>query len=280
MKNTITTAALVATFNASQWTARKLDKKITDEVNTNHNASTDAGRYNKLLVAKEFTEPVSKIVNEARTFHYENTLCWGDNGDRLLPTENYMDYTQRMAALESDFNDAVAKFMANYDDVITDAKRRLNGMFNPLDYPSRTEIEQKFRFSVRFFPVPENDIRVSLPAKEVSRLKAEMEKEVESRINEAVGNIWERIGKQLHHMAAKLSDAEAIFRDSLFGNLNELVELLPKLNVTKDANVAKAINDMKKLVANPDAVRSDAKLREKKAKEVADVLKKFKGFIN
>ena len=37
-------ATLVA-VDISQWTARKLDKRVTDKVNREHHASDDAGRY-------------------------------------------------------------------------------------------------------------------------------------------------------------------------------------------------------------------------------------------
>lgn len=271
--------SIVVSLSVSQWTARKLDKKITDEVNSTHAASDDAGRYNKLLVAKEFTEAVSKVVNKARTFHYTNTLGWGDNNERLLPSANYFSYVTEMNLLRSEFDNAVAAFLKNYDNVISDAQRRLNGMFKLSDYPSRSEITEKFSFRTSFFPVPDTDFRVQLDSKEVDKLREALGAEINNRLADAVKGIWERINTQLLHMREKLSDSKAVFRDSLFENLNELVELLPKLNVTND----KAINDictqMKKLSVNPDVVRTDVKLRAQKAEEVQNVMDKFGSFF-
>ena len=45
--------AVLVSVNISQWTARKLDREVTDEVNASHGAQKDAGRYNKLLLEKE-----------------------------------------------------------------------------------------------------------------------------------------------------------------------------------------------------------------------------------
>lgn len=271
--------ALLVSFSASQWTARKLDKEITNEVHTSHNAKEDAGRYNKLLIAKEHTDPIAKVVNKARTFHYEKTLAWGDNNERLLSTKMYFDYLTEMINLKSEFETAVRNFLANYDRVIDEAKIRLNGMFKQSDYPSRNEIESKFAFSYQFMPVPDNDIRLNLQNDELDKIKASVEAAVKNRLADAVKEIWTRVKDSLTAMRNKLQDSDAIFRDSLFSNVWELVELLPKLNVTDDANINAICNDMAALKYTPDEVRANAASRNNAAKEVDDILKKFNSFF-
>ena len=80
-------------------------------------------------------------------------------------------------------------------------------------------------------------------------------------------------------MKERLSDEKAIFRDSLFENLKELIDLLPKLNVTNDINIAKICNEMKSLVVSPDAVRNNVTLRNEKAQQVNDLLNKFGAYF-
>lgn len=271
--------SLLITLSISQWTARKHDKKITDEVNNQHNASDDAGRYNKLLVSKEHTDPINKIAGAARTFHYDNTLPWGDNNERLLPTKNYFTYVQKMASFKSEFDSAIDVFFKNYDNVISEAKIRLNGMFKESDYPTRSEIQDKFRFRTTFMPVPDTDVRVGLVKGEVNKLRGEIEIEITNRLGEAVKDIWTRIKTQVAHMRDKLADANGIFRDSLFDNLKDLVDLLPCLNVTNDKNIDKVCKDLQKLMADPDAVRTNSNLRNEKADEAAAILNKFKSFF-
>lgn len=272
-------SSLIVNLNISQWTARKHDRKITDEVATTHNASADAGRYNKMLVAPQNLTPIQQAATRARDFHYDNTLPWGDNGDRLLSSKNYFIYIQKMQELQSEFETAVAAFLRNYDVVIAEAKIRLNGMFKDSDYPRRTEIESKYGFKTTFMPVPDNDIRVTLNDKEIEKLRNSVEVEITNRLTAAVGNIWERIREQVTHMRDKLADHNAIFRDSLFGNLSELVDLLPRLNVTNDADIARACEDMRKLISDPDAIRQNVQLRSAKADDAAQILNKFKSFF-
>jgi len=272
-------SALIVTLSVSQWTARRLDKKVTDKVNKQHHASKDAGRYNKLLVSKDRMDAIQKIVGSIRTYHYKQTLCWGDNNERLLTTENFFDYSSQMQKFQSDFEKEVAEFLKNYDKVITEAKRRLKRMFNKSDYPSKSEIQEKFGFDYKFFPVPDSDLRVKLSKADVSKLQKKLEQEINSRISEAVKDIWERVREQLSKMKEKLKDKEAIFRDSLFENLKELIALIPKLNVTKDVNIARVCNEMAALVADPDDVRNNPSVRSDKAKEVDAVMKKFGAFF-
>jgi hypothetical protein len=273
-------SSLIVTLKLSQWTARKLDRKVTDEVNTQHNASADAGRYNKLLVSKEHMEKIQKIVNAVRTYHYQQTLNWGDNNERLLTTENFFDYSSQMQKYQGEFEKEVKAFLKNYDRVIEEAKVRLNGMFREADYPNRSEIQEKFGFDYKFFPVPDSDMRVKLGKADVKKLTEKLEAEINTRIGEAVKDVWGRVKEQLVHMKEKLSNSEAIFRDSLFGNLKELVALIPKLNVTKDANIARVCNEMAGLVADPDDVRNNPSVRSQKAKEVDAMMKKFGSFFS
>lgn len=272
--------SLIVSLSVSSWTGRKLDKQITNEVHTNHNAADDAGRYNKLLVSKQHTDPITKVSSKARTFHYENTLAWGDNNERLLPSANYFTYVSKMNELKGEFEQAVEAFLRNYDNVIDEAKVRLNGMFRQADYPTRYEIESKFNYRTTFMPVPDGDFRIQLSDSEVEKLKAELGLEINNRLNAAVKGIWERISDQLKRMRERLQDTEAIFRDSLFENLNELLVLLPRLNVTNDPNIAAITKEMQTLTADPNAIRSNPTLRRDTANEVDKVLNKFNGFFS
>jgi hypothetical protein len=272
--------SLIVTLSLSQWTARKLDKRVTDEVNESHGASADAGRYNKLLANKTFLLPIQQIVNKARTFHYTNTLCWGDNGDRLLPSANYFTYVQKVNEYKLEFEKAVEKFIDGIEDIKTTAKRELNGMYREDDYPSKYELECKFNYKVSMMPVPDTDFRVQIDAAELEKLKAAAQTEVTNRVDRAVGEVWDRVKETLTHMRNKLSEPEAIFRNTLFDNVGELVKLLPKLNFNNDPAINDVCKEMSSLLSDPDSVRGDAFIRSQKAADVSKVLNKFQGFFN
>lgn len=277
--STIATKSLIAILSISQWTARRYDKKATKEVNDKNNAQDDAGRYNKLLVAKETLEKIVAIAGRARAYHYENTLPWGENNERLLSTDNYFAYIQKMAEFRDEFDREVATFLSNYDQYVLQSRLRLGDLFLQEDYPSRLEIESKFGLKTSFLPVQETDFRVQLSDEEIQKLKASVGVEINNRINVAVKDIWNRVKEQLQKMKDRLSNADAVFRDTLFENLNDLIELLPKLNVTGDLEIAKVCNELLSLKADPESVRRNPTLRSQKAQQVDAILNKFGNFM-
>jgi hypothetical protein len=78
MPRLLSQKAVLASLSISQWAARKLDKRATEEIHARNHADPLAGRYNKLLIARESLQKVQHAANEARTFHYAMTqprLC-------------------------------------------------------------------------------------------------------------------------------------------------------------------------------------------------------------
>ena len=108
-----------------------------------------------------------------------------------------------------------------------------------------------------------------------------MESRVKDREAEAMKDLFVRLNTVIEHFAEKLSDKEAIFRDSLVENVIELVNLLPKLNVVGDADLESLRKEtQKKLCAyEPDTLRKDAKVRDKAAGDAKAILDKMAGYV-
>jgi len=273
---------MVVRLSISRWTGRKFDKKVTQKVADDYGASVDVGRYNKLLVAGDALKAIVQAVSGARTFHYENTLSWDDFGGRLLPSANFATYSKRMRELRSDFEGAVDTFVENYHEYREEARRRLNGMFNEDDYPYRVEIKTKFAFAVDIEPVPDkDDFRIQVQSRDMGRIKKELESNLKDRTAEAMKELFGRVHKAVGHLAEKLSDGDAIFRDSLVDNVIELANLLPKLNVTNDPKLNGLIAEMKKklCVFEPQELREDVKVREHAADQAKAILDKMAGYV-
>jgi len=272
---TLDQKAMLAALNVSQWTARKEDKKITKEVETAHNAK-DAGKYHKVLIAKESIQTIQKIVNEARIYHYTVTLPWNDNGERILTTALFFDYSRAIAKFKGQFETAVNSFLDNYPALIDAARTRLNGMFNQEDYPTIKKVKGKFSFSHQFTPIPStSDFRVDLQQEEIEKIKSALDARLKAREQEAVKDLWERLFSTVSHAAERLSDPDAIFRDSLIVNIQELVNLLPKLNFTDDPTLEKLRREVENKLLKFDAatLRDDPTARKQTAQEARELLK-------
>ena len=276
--------AMLARLNIRQWSARKLDRKVTDEVNTAHNASPDAGRYNKRLVSKDALATIQKVANEARKMHYARTLPWQDEGARILSTAGYLDYTGKVRDLRAEFESAVDAFVSGYPDFVTDARSKLNGLFQETDYPPADDIRSRFAFSVAIDPMPvSDDFRCQLDAAQAEEIRADIEARTRDAITAATRDVWTRISLVVGHMAEKLKEykpavgpgarAEGVFRDSLVENVRDLVAVLPSLNITGDPALA-AIADRMQSLCRDDAaeLRDNASARASVAAEADAIL--------
>lgn len=274
--------AMLVRLSISQWTARKYDRKVSNDVATMHSAAADAGRYNKLLIAEDAIKEINKLVSEARNYHYTNTLPWHDDGARILPAKNFMQYSSEMRKRRGSFEKAVGSFLANYDTYVETAKARLGGMFKAEDYPDMDRLQTKYGFDVAIEPIPvASDFRVSLQSEDVESIQRSIEDRMVSAQRIAMNDLWNRIHTSVSHMADKLGSSDAIFRDSLVGNLDELVDLLPRLNINEDVDLDQVRQDIARRLCkhSPDTLRQDNRVRKEVAKSAQDILKKMSGYI-
>ena len=110
MPSLLSQKAVLASLSISQWSARKLDKKATEEIHARNHAEPHAGRYNKLLITREGLQKVQHAAGEARTFQYAMTQPWMDDGARLLPSALFIDYANRIRDLKAEFHHADDEF--------------------------------------------------------------------------------------------------------------------------------------------------------------------------
>lgn len=276
--------AMLSRVNIRQWTARKYDRKITDETNAAHGAKPDAGRYNKSLISRDALAEIVKVTNQARGAHYHRTLPWTDDGTRILPTVGYLDYARIMATLRSDFDAAVQSFVAGYDGFREAARVDLNGMFNASDYPDRMEIAKRFHFAIHISPVPTaGDFRAAVGDDDAAAIRADIEARAAEALDQAMRDTWSRIAKSVGHMVERLNAyqpgtdskrAEGVFRDTLVENIRELVDVLPSLNITGDPSLTEIVERMKRdLCANDaDELRDNVSSRKNTAEAAAAIL--------
>lgn len=265
--------AVLARPSISQWTARKFDKTATAETIRNNGAATDAGRFNKSLLARGALADISAAVTAARTFHYAHTLPWTDDGARILPNALYLAYADEMRKRRHDFETAVDAFVRDYPAFIDAARGRLGSMFNAEDYPEASEIRKRFAFSIGIDPIPTGaDFRVEIG----DNIREDVERRVMEATTAAMRDALARVAEVVKTMAEKLAGyrpaadgrpAEGVFRDSLVQNVRDLAAVLPAFNLTDSpdfARVAAAVAEICK--PDADAFRDDDVLR----KEVAD----------
>ena len=274
--------AMIVRLSISQWTARKFDKGITNQIANEYAVGADVGRYNKVLIAKEAIQVITKAVSAARSFHYENTLPWDDGGGRMLPAKNFMAYSKEMRKFKNQYAIAVKEFLENYPTYRDEAEVKLGGMFRVEDYPGQSQIECKFGFSTDIEPVPNSgDFRVDLQGKEADKIREQLDARLKERVAEATKDLFVRLNNVVGKFADKLADDKAIFRDTLVENVVELVNLLPMLNVANDPKLELLRKEVQKKVCayEPDNLRQDSDARKKAAEDARKIMDKMSGYF-
>lgn len=277
----ITEKAMLASLQISQWSARKHDKRVSAEVNEKYNGK-DAGRFNKILASKASLKEIQAAIGAARTFHMEQTLAWGERGERLLPSKNYGEYSRRMRGYKQAFERAVDAFVSDYHQVIFEARQSLGGLFCREDYPDVLQIRGKFDFQTVISPVPvAEDFRVSLAREEVDAIQQEIEQRLVQSHAAATKDLWQRLYEVVGHMVQRLSDPEAIFRDSLVGNIARMTELLPRLNLNDDPDLEAVRREIEVSLCRytPGRLRRDKQARRQAATEAQQILDSMAGYV-
>ncbi len=273
--------ALLVQLSVSQWTARKYDKKVTNEVASAHGTTTAAGRYNKsLLPMNDYLDRVHKKTTHIRTKFYENTLPWGIEGTMMLPTSNYLQFMTDFRKEKGEWQYLVDQFVGNYDQLRLDAKRLLGSLYDDGDYPDETDVARKFKMDMAIFPVPNTDFRVSIASDELTRIQQDVEKRIADAQTTAMKEVWDRLYDRVKHMAEKLADPKAIFRDTMVENTKELCALLPRLNFMDDPNLEQLRQQVEAtLLKHPEALRNDPDLRRDTASEAKAIMDKMSVFM-
>ena len=280
----ISSSALLVELNVSVWPASKLDKEVTDKVNTDASAVRGASQTKKNLFAgTSLRKDISDFAARVRLYHNKHTLPWADKGERMLPTKLFMDYKQTMNGFEQTFNMMCNNFFIEYPRLVAEAPTNLGSMYKVEDYPDIEEVRMKFGFRRAVKPIPESgDFRLDIPAYDLAEMKNDYEKQYSNKLAEAMREPWERLHKMLVGMSEKLTDIEGDeskkrYHDTLISNPIELCGLLTKLNVTNDPKLEEARRQLEltMLGADIESIKEDADSRSALKSKVDAILGKF-----
>jgi hypothetical protein len=259
----IVTKAMVLNLQIGMWKGYRLDKEASAKVTKDAGADGDAARVNKHLVPKEALKDIESASNAARNHFYSKTLPWKDNGDRLLTRLMFRDFIEEHERLVGVFKDAVEQFLT-------------------VNYPPAEALRRKFYINLDIDGVTEaGDFRVTLDAEHAGEVKESMERAMHERLGRAMRDVWSRLADVVGHFAKKM-DSDDIFRDATVKNIEELVDLLPGLNVLDDPDLAAMGDEVKAKLAgyDPKDLRKKPAVRSQAAKEAKEIMERMAGFMS
>lgn len=290
MQNTnfIQEHAMLISLRISQWAATKHDKKISKEVASFHGSDENMGRFNKSLIAKTALADIQRIASAARLEHYSRTLPWQDDGYRLLSSIGFNDYRKAMQEHKMQWDNAVARFIADYPNFVQEARWKLNGLFNPAEYP--VNVGGKFKFDITPpIAVPDaSHLVVKLGQELLDSERQRITEMVHTSLNDAIKDIYVRMAELIEKMIDRLSNyddsgdkVKGIFRDTLVTNISDLLALVPSLNITQDPVVNQFATDIQLKLTRFDAetLRNSEQLRQDTTDAAKEILDKMSAYL-
>lgn len=247
--------AMLVGLKITQFSATRTDDKISREVAKQHGNREDMGSFKKLLIEKSAIDPITKLAGSIRQEHYRRTLPWADDGARILTSTGYDAYMCWFRGEQAHWEEAVGEFMDKWDESVSNAKEYLGSLFQPAEYPTREQLKTKFSIRHTVRPISQSqDFRVKLNETEIAAIRADMEADNQLIIKSAMQDTWTRMYGVTQRMVERLKlynpekPGESRLYDSVVTNIKDLLEVLPSLNLTGDADMDDLSRQMKELV--------------------------------
>ncbi len=274
--------AMLVDLSIGVWSPAREDKQRAAEIADKYGADKKMGKYQRYLIDPDALKPILVKRGEMRNRHYELTLPWGDDSSRIITSAGFMRYRNEMQAYTAQLEPMFRDFIDRYPTLVSEARVLLNGLYDASEYPTMDQLERRFYARIKVKPIPDSgDFRVNLGASEVDAIRQQIESDARSAVTDAMKLTGERIRETVGHMASKLKaysvtdkGVSGIFRDSLIGNVRDLVDALPGLNIAGDAGLDALIDEMRRDLTAHDAdtLRTQDAVRETVAQKADDIL--------
>lgn len=293
--NPLTTSAMLVCLEVHTWGNRVVEREMANKAASDVNA-TDKNMFflTKKLVDRDTIRDVTTAFSRVKSFHYEHTLPWLDNGQRVVPSLEYMHYTANIRTLIQEADAKVDEFLKVYPIIRAKMVQRLGKAFHDDDYPTPAALRRRWSVDVNFSPMPDKaDFRVDLPAKELATINQNIDDQVARAVESAQNDLFQRLYSVVLSMRDRIKDFKVVegkggkrkvenaFRNSAVENVRELCKMLPRLNFTNNPDLTRLAEEVAATLGNQDAetLREDDTLRAKAVEAADDVLKRMAAYI-
>lgn len=274
--------ALLVQLNISQWGDTKEDKDLSRKLADDMGGKQGAYRARKSLLSDcDLLQQIKRKSNFIRhDLFYKNTLPWGMKGVRIVSNTGYLPLMTEFRKHRGEWEALVKRFIPEFEHHKAMAQRTLGAGYKESDYPR--DIADRFSINIATDAVPTGDFRTEIASDELERIREEVAARAKQGAQVAMREAWDRLHTVANHMAEKLNDPSAIFRDTLVSNVEEVCRTLTALNITDDPNLEamRSVVEQKLAGHHPDALRNDPDLRReigRDAQAIVDAMGAFMG---
>lgn len=288
----LTTRAMLIRLRISKFGNRIQAKDEARMIEQSKHA--DAGTYSaaQKLFSGDLMKRWNKNESAAREFLREHTSPWLDDGSRIIVPIKYDFVTSKLIEFRDEADLAAEEAAENYEDAREEERLKQNGAFKESKYPTKREFKRRFGFGWHVFELPKGDLRVDLSDHELRRLREETEETLFEEIFERVQtDVRQRFYKRIVEFIERVKDykpaangvkASGVFRDTVTTNIEEVLDLIPVLNLFDDPAIEHLAREVKEKMCrySPETLRLSEDRRSEvleNARELQEHLETFLG---
>ena len=225
----------------------------------------------KYLIDPQQIKPIEQIRGAARNYLTNKSLPFPVTGLVFVPKDMIGIIDERLEVLSAEFTEKTGVFISHYNAFIESAQEKLNGLFNPVDYPK--DISGRFGFRWKYITLGAPGQSQLLSSEVYEREKRKFEQTMFEFRETAVDTLRASFSEMVERITERLSGKKKVFRDSLIGNIQEFLTDFDALNITDDTELSAQVKRCKAIMSgvNPDMLRGNNAFRSSIASSMASV---------
>lgn len=280
--------AMLIYLSLRVWSAEVLDKDASERIEQENGADTGVVRAVKALMPKDWLSPLTTLKGTIRTKHYALTSPWLDSGYRIVSTAVYSaKYQSEMTAFLPQWDACVESTLDQYADARERGMKALGSLSDAREYPTVDALRGRFVFSMRLRNVPDSDdFRMDLDPASIAAIKDQAVRDERATIERTQADAASRMRQAVEHMRSRIdaySETDGVGRklyESTVGNVRELVDLVPLLDVSGDSKLAGICAEISQSLCrwDVDTLKTSASLRDDTARKASEILERMKGY--
>lgn len=285
---------ILATIRCSALGLTRTDKQTSNDVTSQHGAVNGAARVvvSRLPGADEHHRQIVNAQLKMKHALYGLSMRYGnDEGWRLLPNANWQTLLMRLSEGKAEYEKVLSAFIADLPNVVARAQAN-KGSLN-IEVPTEEELRRAYTMETEFRPIHDGRFR-GLPPNVVAKLEQTAQAKLAAAIEMAKQDTLQRFVSPLEHFVERMVKYDereqaqsqgkevgrhGIFRDSVVGNVKELVDVVASFNVTGDERLTLLTEKVKALDLNPDALRDNQPVRQDATAKAREILADLKDWL-
>jgi len=278
--NKLSDRAMLIQLSIKQWTGKHKDKDTSERVAVQANAERDAVDCIINLVSPAELQPINGARGRVFRQHKLLTLPWSDGGLRILASDMFFTYRDKMKKPIAEYNKVKDVFANRFPELIANAPKRLGNLPTGV-MPSADQIKYRFRIEQNIMPLPNiADFRADWADDEAESIRQQVTADFETFTRRAIQDVWVRLSNMIEKIGTTMREDKK-FHNSIIDNLKDFCILMPKFNITADEDLERIRKETLDKLAelDPEDLREIPNNRKKAAKDAKELVSKISQYM-